>query len=870
MDSTTETITFEQLFDVVDLQRMQDEFAEALGVASVITRPDGSPITPASHFCRLCADIIRGTPEGCRNCFRSDAAIGAPRTDGPTVQQCLSGGLWDAGAAITVNGTHVASWLIGQVRDESIDEGRIRAYAKTIGADAEDAVRAFREVPAMSRERFAKIARMLFSIANKLSSIAYQNLQLRNSIAERSRADEQRRLAASVFATAGEGIAIVSADATILDANAAFTDITGISREEALGGTAQILTAATHDGVPLSELWPAIKGQKRWSGEVWDRHRQGERFAAALRVNAVADGHGAISHYIAAFSDITALKDQQEQLDNLVHFDALTSLPNRSLLEDRLNQAMQHAVRQRKRLAVAYLDLDGFKNVNDVFGHTTGDRLLTEIAARMTECLREGDTLARLGGDEFVAVLQDLDSAKSHLPLLQRLLGAITRPIDIGGETLQVSASIGVTFFPQDEEIDAEQLLRQADQAMYQAKLAGKNRHHVFDPQADRTARGLHQNLDNIRGALENRQLVLYYQPKVNMRSGEVVGAEALIRWQHPVMGLLSPAAFLPPIESSELGVAVGEWVIHQALDQIQSWRRGGLTLPVSINISAFQLQQPDFIDRLATILAEHPGVDRNHLMIEVLETSALEDLAGACKVIERCREMGVSIALDDFGTGYSSLTYLKRLPVQEIKIDQSFVRDMLDDPDDLTILKGIIGLATSFRRKVIAEGVETIEHGELLLQLGCELAQGYVIARPMPAAQLTDWIAVWQPDSSWRDQHRVRREDFALLLGAVEHRAWVSAVEAFCEGKRDRLPSLNADDCSLAQWLAENRYIRVNDNPAIRHLESHHQRLHDAVSEIESCRRQQQMLTPPQRALPRQILDALLGEIRFFLKSPY
>ena len=290
--------------------------------------------------------------------------------------------------------------------------------------------------------------------------------------------------------------------------------------------------------------------------------------------------------------------------------------------------------------------------------------------------------------------------------------------------------------------------------------------------------------------------------------------------------------------------------------------------MPVSINIGAFQLQQPDFIDRLAGILGQYPGVDRTHLMIEVLETSALEDLAGACQVIERCREMGVGIALDDFGTGYSSLTYLKRVPVQEIKIDQSFVRDMLDDPDDLTILQGIIGLATSFRRNVIAEGVETIEHGEMLLQLGCELAQGYAIARPMPAAKLTDWIATWQPDVSWREQQRIPRDDFALLLGAIEHRAAVGALEAHFAGQRDYPPAAENAICSLTQWLADNRYVRINENPAIRHLESHHQRLHDLFDEINAQVTDRHRVFTMRRQELGQILSALLGQIRFILKS--
>ncbi|WP_082679675.1 putative bifunctional diguanylate cyclase/phosphodiesterase [Paucibacter sp. KCTC 42545] len=443
-------------------------------------------------------------------------------------------------------------------------------------------------------------------------------------------------------------------------------------------------------------------------------------------------------------------KEQQNQLEHIAHFDALTNLPNRSLLADRLQLAMAQEHRRGQQLAVVYLDLDGFKTVNDRHGHNVGDRLLIDLATRMKDALRDGDTLARIGGDEFVAVLVDLAEPAIGEPLLNRLLTAAASPVQVGDLLLQVSASLGVTFYPQAQDIDADQLLRQADQAMYQAKVAGKSRYHVFDAAKDSNLRGHHESLERIRLALAQGEFVLHYQPKVNMRSGQVVGAEALIRWQHPEKGLLAPATFLPLIEDHPLAVAVGEWVIDAALHQMSVWQASGLHLPVSVNIGARQLQQMNFVDRLKAILAKHPQVRASDLELEVLETSALEDIALVSSVIEDCAAFGVKCALDDFGTGYSSLTYLKRLRVALLKIDQSFVRDMLDDPDDLAILQGVIGLAVAFRRQVIAEGVETVAHGAALLQLGCELAQGYGIARPMPAEQMPAWVATWRPDAAW------------------------------------------------------------------------------------------------------------------------
>jgi diguanylate cyclase (GGDEF)-like protein len=459
-----------------------------------------------------------------------------------------------------------------------------------------------------------------------------------------------------------------------------------------------------------------------------------------------------VSQYISLFSDITERKAHENQLEHIAHFDALTNLPNRLLLSDRLQQAMAQVQRRGNQVAVAFLDLDGFKNVNDQHGHDVGDQLLIALANAMKDTLREGDTLARLGGDEFVAVLSDLDGIESCGHMLTRLLEAAAAPVQLGEAVLQCSASIGVTFYPQTHDIGADQLLRQADQAMYQAKVAGKNRYHVFDAAQDSSLRVHHESLERIRVALVQREFVLHYQPKVNMHSGQVIGAEALIRWQHPEKGLLAPNTFLPVIEDHPLAVDVGEWVIDTALTQIERWRVAGLDLPVSVNIGARQLQQGDFVHRLKTILARHPQVNPKSLELEVLETSALADMEQVSQVIEDCAKIGVKFALDDFGTGYSSLTYLKRLRVALLKIDQSFVRDMLDDADDLAILQGVIGLAAAFKRQVIAEGVETVAHGTALMQLGCELAQGYGIARPMPPEQLPAWAATWQPDAAWCD----------------------------------------------------------------------------------------------------------------------
>jgi diguanylate cyclase (GGDEF)-like protein/PAS domain S-box-containing protein len=567
-------------------------------------------------------------------------------------------------------------------------------------------------------------------------------------ITERKAAQEKLQLAAGVFTHALEGIMITTPEAVIIDVNDAFTRITGYTRDEVRGQSPRILSSGRHDADYYAAMWRRLAQDGYWYGEVWNRRKNGEVFAEMQAISAMRDAQGKVSQYISLFSDITERKAHESQLEHIAHFDALTNLPNRVLLADRLQQAMAQAQRRQLKLAVVYLDLDGFKAINDHHGHQTGDQVLITLAQRMKEALREGDTLGRIGGDEFVAVLIDLQETQSSVPLLGRLLSAAAEPVQ-AGESLQVSASLGVTFYPQAHDLDADQLLRQADQAMYQAKLAGKNRYHVFDAALDTSLRSHHETLERIRLALENHEFVLHYQPKVNMHTGQVLGVEALIRWRHPENGLLAPATFLPVIEDHTLAVEVGEWVIDTAMHQMELWHAAGLDLPVSVNVGARQLQQANFVERLQAILARHPQVQPGCIELEVLETSALADMEQVSQVIEDCARIGVRFALDDFGTG-SSLTYLKRLRVALLKIDQSFVRDMLDDPDDMAILQGVIGLAAAFKREVIAEGVETVAHGTALLQLGCELAQGYGIARPMPPEQMPAWVASWQPDVAW------------------------------------------------------------------------------------------------------------------------
>ena len=439
---------------------------------------------------------------------------------------------------------------------------------------------------------------------------------------------------------------------------------------------------------------------------------------------------------------------REDELQRLAHYDALTGVPNRVMLADRMAQALARAKRDQGLLAVCYLDLDGFKPINDRHGHAVGDRVLVEVTGRIRDCVREDDTVARLGGDEFVVLLVGLRATEECVGSLQRMLESIHRPIAVDGHVVGLSASIGVALYPEDEE-DADTLLRHADQAMYLAKLAGKNRFHLFDPASDRRARSHHQLLQEIRQGLAGGEFELYYQPKLDLAVRRLAGAEALIRWNHPQRGLLLPGEFMRAVENTELEIELGEWVIATAADQLRRWRDAGFRIQVSINISAYHFQAPGFVPRLREQAQRYgPAAGERWLQIEVLETAALEDIVGISALIAACRELGIGFALDDFGSGYSSLTYLSQLDVDTLKIDQSFVRDMQSDKGDHAVVQGIIALARAFDMHCVAEGVESEAIHQALLQMGCETGQGNGIGLPMPAVELARWGAARSPSA--------------------------------------------------------------------------------------------------------------------------
>lgn len=538
---------------------------------------------------------------------------------------------------------------------------------------------------------------------------------------------------------------------------------------------------------------------------------------------------------VSSTEDVTATQEQEHRLQIQAHFDALTGLPNRVLLGDRMSQALAHSRRTRELLAVGVLDLDGFKDVNDRLGHRVGDQLLQEVARRLQDVLRGEDTAARMGGDEFAILLGGLKTSGQCEQVLKRILETVAAPIHIGGHEVRVSASLGVTLFPGDMD-DGDQLLRHADQSMYRAKQEGKNRFSIFDPTLESRARANLGLIRKIEQALDKNEFRLHYQPKVDCRRGRVAGLEALIRWQHPILGLRGPGEFLPIIEHEDISIRLGEWVVREALDQLNILRNEGFDLTISVNISARQLLRGNFDQRMGEILADYPEELAERLEIEIVETAALEDVSLVSQIIHRCHARRLRFALDDFGTGFSSLVHLKRLAADVLKIDQTFVRDMLDDPGDLAIVQGVIGLASAFQRQVVAEGVESIEHTLLLLDLGCEIMQGFGLARPMPAEKLMEWLRAFQADPRWRAARMdyPSHFDFDLLLLEVSHRNWFERLQSCLQGVTEANENLDQVHCRLGRWCEMPEIRRqYGYQPAFQTLDVEHRRIHAIADQL-------------------------------------
>ncbi len=657
--------------------------------------------------------------------------------------------------------------------------------------------------------------------------------QLLAQLTERLDAHEESlRIESAIFDNVKEGIVITDAAGRIIRINRAYSLVTGYSQEEVKGRRpGDFLRSGVHGPDFYRRMWFDIVSKGRWHGEIWNHRKDGEAFLEQLTISAVKDEKGAIINLVGVFGDITDLRRIEHKLKRLNHYDSLTNLPNRILLSEQLTRLILQANRAGRIFAVVCFDLDHFKQINELFGERLGDQLLLEIANRLHGAVRDGDTVGRLGGDEFVILMTNLKDQQGMEIALARLRDELAHPYLVSGKEINISASIGATLFPEDNN-DADTLLRHANQAMVDAKQAGRNCYRLFDPRKEENVRYRIEQMEHLRKAMQRGELRLYYQPKVNLRSGRTVGAEALIRWQHPEQGLLAPAAFLPFAEDSQLMIELGDWVIETALDQLVAWQAQGLDIKVSVNVAAVQLQRADFVDKLELALRRHPQIGSRHLEMEILESSAVRNMEQTRDVLNACRLLGVGTALDDFGTGYCSLSYLKMIPATALKIDQSFVRGMLGRREDLGLVEGIISLARIFDMDVIAEGLETPEHGVLLLRLGCDLAQGYGIAKPMPAAQLPEWIASYTPHPSWNTWSSLDWDlsDFPLIVAQYDHIDWVRRILRALDGDTPDLDSIELHDhreCRLGRWYYGRGLEHYGHLQEFKDMEAMHREIH-------------------------------------------
>ncbi|MDK9701778.1 MAG: PAS domain S-box protein [Sulfuritalea sp.] len=554
------------------------------------------------------------------------------------------------------------------------------------------------------------------------------------------RAEEELRLAAKVFESSGEAIMITDAEGCIISVNQAFSRITGHAAAEVVGRNASMLASGRHGREFFADMWRAMLDSGYWHGEIWNRRRNGEIFPEWLGISSVRDGQGKITHFVGIFADISERKAAEAKIAFLAHHDPLTGLPNRLLLKDRMEQAMVHGERNGNRVALLFVDLDRFKAVNDAFGHPVGDALLRDAAQRLLDCVRDSDTISRHGGDEFLVVLTDLQNSEVPARIAAKIMAVLGEPFHIDDHEATISASVGIAVYPEDGAV-FDELLKKADIAMYHAKEAGRNAFRFYTERMNADAQERIDLHSRLRRALDRGEFVLHYQPLIDLKSGRIVGGEALLRWQSPERGLIEPEQFITAAEHSGLIVPLGEWVLQEACRELAHWHaQGYLDLSMAVNISAIQFRRGDVEETVLRALAA-AGATPAALELELTESILIDGAEQVLAAIRRLQAIGVRLAIDDFGSGYSSLAYLKRFAVDKLKIDQSFVRDIVSDQDDAAIVRAVIQMARSLNLKVLAEGVESEAVAEQLRAMDCDLVQGYHFGRPMPAAEFRDLI---------------------------------------------------------------------------------------------------------------------------------
>jgi diguanylate cyclase (GGDEF)-like protein/PAS domain S-box-containing protein len=668
---------------------------------------------------------------------------------------------------------------------------------------------------------FIYLSYVLLRVLSTSKQIEQSNSRIKSEIAKIQ----------TTFASIGDALITTDLNGTIDYMNKSAEELTQFSYDEHQPQAIhQVFRLCNEENDPLSSPVDRaiaekqiIKGKKN----ILLQRKDNTRIPIVYTIAPIHDSSSQIIGTIIVFHDISEAHKLTQALSWQATHDALTRLPNRVLLKDKLEQSLSNTDKHDNLLTLFFIDLDGFKPVNDKYGHEQGDKVLKIIAKRLLETIRNDDLVARLGGDEFVITLLSFTNKDEITNALDRVMSTISQPIPVGSDNIVLSASIGVTLYP-DDPSDADTLLRHADQAMYIAKQQGRNQYHFFDVQSNHLSTRKEMKRQRIEYALTHNELFLVYQPKVNMRTGDIYGLEVLLRWQHPQSGVVSPEKFLSICEDTELIIQIGDWVFNKALSQLRKWHVDGFDFHLAINIAPKQFQAPDFIDKLDNLLAKYSDIPAHFIELEVVESAALQDISMVSSIIEACHNRNIKVALDDFGTGYASLSYLKQLPADQLKIDKSFIQDMLEDEGDRGIVEGIISLARIFDRQVIAEGVESKEHGVMLLRLGCDIAQGFGISKPLVADEVIRWSESWVPDPNWILWSETPWDisDFPLLIAQSDHFAGINniitSVSEYEKGQ-EVFDLLSHEHCRLGTWyygIGKEKYGHLDSFDAVE--ESH------------------------------------------------
>lgn len=640
----------------------------------------------------------------------------------------------------------------------------------------------------------------------------------------------------NAFKFAHEGIVITDENQKIVDINDAIQQITGYSRSDLIGSAPQILSAECQNKILNQTIWQSLQRNGFWHGEVSNKRKDGSHYIARLSVKRI-NALGKV-FYLGHLSDITADRKYRGILSDLILNRNSHQILNKNRLENEFRRMSAIADNQNEKLVVAFMDLDEFKSINDIHGKVAADNLLDQVPQRVRSVLTETDSIVRYGGDEFVLIIGGISNHASASETIQKVLAAITKPFIINDVPVMVTASVGYTLYPEDKG-SLDTLIRHADQCMYKAKLDGKSTVFAYDPDEEVQITERNQQLREIATAIREDQFVLFFQPKVTLSTGHIFGFEALIRWQHPEKGLLTPDKFIDQVYDTELEVSLGQWVIRQALKQLAEWQQAGYDYQLSINLTAYHLSTSEFFDWLKSQIKQFPNLDTRRFQIEILESNRLSDLSLISNVVEFCKsEFGITTALDDFGTGYSSLTHIRVLPVDVVKVDQSFVRRMLNEPEDCKIVEGVIALAQSFNIQVIAEGVESITHGEVLLAMGCNQAQGYALTKPLPIKQLNIFLTAYKPFTQWCDQAELlknyKQARLSLFYFYLKH--WLHQLQEslFADPEiKTEWPITNLSDSHCGIWLEKAQYHHYFDNVTLTKVTQYHQHIFQSGNDL-------------------------------------